>query len=143
MDETFFSILADAVLLIHFAYVAFVVLGLVYVWVGYFAGWRAVRSFAFRLGHLIAMAVVVLESLLGWTCPLTTWEHELRLLAGGGERYGEESFMQHWIHEIMFFDCAPATFTIVYIVFFAALVLSVIVVPPRRPFAKRRDAAPA
>src|SRR5688572_32767771 len=88
---------ADLVLLLHFAFVAFVVLGLAVIWIGHFLRWPFVRNFYFRLAHLLAMAVVVLESLGGAVCPLTTWENKLRLLAGGSETYAG-SFIQHWIH---------------------------------------------
>ena len=41
------------------------------------------RNFWFRGSHLGAIAVVAAESLVGFVCPLTTWENRLRLLAGG------------------------------------------------------------
>ena len=44
-------ILADIVVVIHFAYVAFVVLGLVAVLMGYVFKWNWVRNRWFRLTH--------------------------------------------------------------------------------------------
>lgn len=131
-DPIVYSVAADVVLVVHFAFVLFVVFGLVLVWIGYFASWNFVRGIVFRLSHLLAMVVVVLESVFGIICPLTTWENRLRHLAGGGERY-ESSFMQHWIHKVMFFDLEPSTFTVIYVVFLLALVLSFVVVRPRWP----------
>ena len=127
-----YSLFADLMLVVHFSYVAFVVLGLLATWIGYFLrqGWA--RNFYFRATHLAAMAIVVAESVFGIECPLTTWENDLRVAAGGGASY-EESFMQHWIHRVMFFELEPEAFTIIYCVFFAALVLSFIVVRPNWP----------
>jgi len=126
------GVAADLVLAIHFAYVAFVVAGLVVVWIGYFRGWAFVRNPWFRGLHLLCMAFVVLESVLGIECPLTKWEYALRLGAGEAGGY-EKSFMEHWIHRIMFFELEPSTFTFVYVVFFLALVSSFVWVRPRWP----------
>ena len=86
--------LADLVLVIHAAFVAFVVVGLVLICVGRFRGWAFVRNVWFRVAHLAAMGVVAAESLVGFICPLTMWEDQLRLLAGARQRYAG-SFIQH------------------------------------------------
>src|SRR6266853_5488041 len=75
---TIYSLLADLVLLVHFAFVAFVALGFLAIWVGYFCRWPFVRDLRFRVAHLLAMGVVLAESLTGLICPLTTWENQLR-----------------------------------------------------------------
>ena len=128
--QRFYLVLADLTLIVHFAFVAFVLVGLVLIWIGRFRGWRFVRNFWFRATHLAAISVVAAESLMGFVCPLTTWEDRLRLLAGGEERY-QGSFIQHWLHQAMFFDFSEQIFTVVYIVFFLAVALSVWLVPPR------------
>lgn len=126
----FYTLLADGVLVLHFSYVAFVVVGLLLVWTGYFLRWSFVRNFWFRLAHLAGMGVVVPESVFGVTCPLTTWELQLRLLAGGGQYY-QGSFIQHWVHRVLFFRAGEEVFLVIYVVFFSALVLSLWVVKPR------------
>jgi len=137
-----YTLLADFVLILHFAFVAFVVAGLLLVWVGWLCRWRFVHNFWFRLAHLLAIGVVAAESLAGIVCPLTIWENSLRLLAGGGERY-QDSFVQHWLHRVMFFEASEGTFTILYVLFFAAVALSFWLVKPRRPaFAGRGQARP-
>lgn len=128
----FYSILADAVLVAHFAYVAFVVVGLLTIWAGYFLRWSFVRNFWFRLAHLACMGVVVLESVFGVTCPLTTWELQLRLLAGSG-RYYQGSFIQHWVHRILFYSAGEGVFLAIYVGFFVLLLLSLWVVKPHWP----------
>ena len=51
-----YPILADLVLLVHFLFVLFVVLGLMLILVGGAFGWRWVRDQAFRVAHLLAFA---------------------------------------------------------------------------------------
>lgn len=136
------TLLADLILILHFAYVAFVVAGLLIVWVGWLCRWRFVRNFWFRLAHLLAIGVVAAESLAGIVCPLTIWENHLRLLAGGGGHH-EGSFVQHWLHRAMFFEASESTFTILYVLFFASVALSLWLVKPRWPvFAGRAQTCP-
>jgi hypothetical protein len=89
-----------------------------------------VRNPWFRLAHLAAIGFVCVEALTGAVCPLTTWEDKLRLLAGGEERY-QASFVRHWLHQVLFFEADQRFFTIAYATFFAAVALSLWVVPPR------------
>ena len=128
--------LADLVLVVHAAFVAFVLVGLVLIWVGQFRGWGFVRNFWFRAAHLAAIGVVAAESLSGFVCPLTSWEDRLRLLAGGEQRYAG-SFIQHWLHQVIFFDIDAWVFAVIYVVFFLAVALSLWFVPPRWPRCKR------
>jgi len=124
--------LADLVLVVHFSCGAFVVLGLLLIWIGWFRRWNFVRNFWFRVAHLAAIGVVAAESVGGFICPLTTWEDRLRLLAGGEQRY-QESFIQHWLHRVMFFDLDERTFTVIYLAFFAVVALSLWLVRPGWP----------
>ncbi len=129
MSPRLLLLLADVVLVVHFAIVSFVVFGLVLVWVGRFRRWEWVSNVWFRAAHLATIGVVAAEALGGVVCPLTTWENQLRLAAGGGERYAG-SFVQHWVHKVMFFELPSHVFTIGYVVFFiavAALWLRVVV----------------
>jgi len=74
----FYRILADLVLVIHLAYAGFIVLGMAAILLGIVLKWQWVRNFWFRLIHLIMIAIVVEESILGVICPLTDWEDQLR-----------------------------------------------------------------
>jgi len=109
------SILADVVLIVHFAFVLFVVGGLAAVWAGAAAGWRWVRNFRFRVAHLAAIGFVAAESLLGIWCPLTVWEDALR------GRHEEKSFVARWIHRVMFYELSESVFTVAYVLFAAAV----------------------
>lgn len=128
-------LLADLTLVIHAGFVAFVVVGLVLIWIGRFRGWAFVRNFWFRAAHLAAIGLVAGESLGGFVCPLTTWEDRLRMLAGGQQRYAG-SFIQHWLHRLIFFDFGERVFTIAYVAFFLAVALSFWLIPPRWPPAR-------
>ena len=118
--------LADLVVAIHFAYVAFVVLGLIAILVGVLFHWEWIRNKWFRLIHLSMIGIVVVESLAGITCPLTTLEDYLRTQGGGAGREG--SFVGHWLHELMFFDLAPGTFRLIYCTFGAVVLLTLVMV---------------
>jgi len=116
-----YSMLADTILVIHFAFVAFVVAGFLLILVGLLASWRWIHNRLFRLAHLAAILVVVLQAWMGLLCPLTVLENELRQRAG---RSGyTESFVAHWLHEILFYQAAPWVFTAIYTVFGALVFL--------------------
>ena len=77
------------------------------------------------------MGCVAAESLLGFVCPLTKWEDRLRLLAGD-ERHYVGSFVQHWLHRLMFLDVEERVFTIAYGLFFLLVAVSLWVVRPQK-----------
>ena len=120
------SILADIVLIVHFAFVLFVVGGLAITWVGAAAGWRWVRNFWFRVAHLAAIGYVAAESLLGIWCPLTVWEDALR------GRHEEKSFVARWIHRVMFYELPESLFTAAYVLFLAVVAATWWLIRPER-----------
>lgn len=117
-------LLADIVLVIHFLYVLFVVGSLPVIWIGVWLKLGFVRNFWFRFAHLAAILFVVAESLVGVTCPLTVWENTLRQVES------DSSFMQVWLHRIMFFSFPEWVFTVVYILFALLVALTFKLVPP-------------
>jgi hypothetical protein len=110
------AVLADFILIAHFAFVLFVVGGLPLIWIGAAMGWRWVRNFWFRVAHLAAIAFVAAEALAGVWCPLTIWEDALR------GRHEEKSFVARWIHRVMFYDLPGWVFTVAYCAFALAVV---------------------
>jgi polyferredoxin len=110
-----FQLLADAVLALHVAVVVFVVAGLVLVVAGNLRGWHWVNALWFRLAHLAAIAFVVAESWLGWTCPLTTLEMWLRAKAAAPIYAG--SFIEHWLQRLLYYDAPAWMFTVGYSLF--------------------------
>jgi uncharacterized protein DUF2784 len=117
--------LADAILVAHFAYVLFVVGGLLLIWLGCAAGWRWVRNWWFRVLHLAAISLVAVEAVIGLACPLTVIEDVLR--PGAASRQG---FVERWIHALMFFDWPAWVFTSAYLAFTAAVAVTFAVLPP-------------
>jgi hypothetical protein len=118
---TFFQLLADAILIIHLLFVGFVVLGLVFILIGMWKKWPWVHNRIFRITHLIAIGIVVAQAWLDRLCPLTLWENELREKAG--EAGYSETFIEHWLHEILFYQAEPWVFTTLYTCFGALVVL--------------------
>ena len=117
-----YSHFADAVLLIHFAIVLFVVGGLLLIILGNFLRWPWVNRWWFRALHLLAITVVVVESWLGIECPLTTLENWLRMQAGQGVYLG--SFIQHWVHGVLFYQAPGWMFALAYTLFALAVVVA-------------------
>ena len=62
MEQKLLLIVADVIQIIHVAFVIYVVFGLLTVYVGHFLKWSWIRNFWFRISHLIAIGIVVLQS---------------------------------------------------------------------------------
>ena len=121
---------ADAVLLLHVLFVAFVVTGLVLILAGKLLSWAWVRNWWFRVIHLTAIGVVVLQSWLGVICPLTKLEMYLRGKAGDAMYAG--SFVAHWLESILYYRAPTWVFAACYTAFAAIVVLSWVWVRPHR-----------
>lgn len=125
-------LLADLVLVLHLLVVVFVVGGAVVIVVGHASRWRWrwVNTYRLRITHLLAIAIVVAESWLGLTCPLTTLENMLR--ARAGQPGIGPGFIEHWIQRILFFDLPAWVFIVAYSVFGGAAVWAWFRYPPTR-----------
>lgn len=135
-----YSFLADAVLALHVAIVLFVVGGLVAVLAGNWRGWGWVNRFWFRLTHLAAIGIVVVEAWVGAVCPLTTLETWLRLQAGG-RAYGG-GFIEHWLQRLLYYDAPQWVFIAAYTAFGLAVLAAWWLFPPRRAGKPRQEAMP-
>jgi hypothetical protein len=124
-----YRILADLVVTVHFAYVAFVVGGLGVTLIGGALHWNWVRNSWFRVIHLLMIGIVVAEAWLGIVCPLTTWENRLRELSG--EATYSDSFLAEFLHDALFFTAPPWVFTLCYSVFGVAVLATLFFIPPR------------
>ncbi|MEM8932968.1 MAG: DUF2784 domain-containing protein [Acidobacteriota bacterium] len=139
MDSTtLYTVAADAVLALHVLFVAFVVVGLVLIFVGKVRSWSWVRDPRVRIAHLIAIGIVVVQSWLGIICPLTTLEMALR--SRGGDVVYEGSFIAHWLDDLLYYQAAPWVFVLCYTAFGAVVAASWFWVRPR-PWADRRGAS--
>ena len=114
-DGELYSFMADAILVTHFAFVVFVVFGFMLILTGLSARWSWVHNPTFRIAHLAAVGFVVLQAWLGQLCPLTIWENELRRRAG--QLGYTETFVEHWLRDILFYQAEPWVFTTIYTCF--------------------------
>lgn len=108
-------LLADLILIAHVLFVLFAVFGFLLIVFGRFVGWTWIYNRTLRILHLLAITFVVLQAWLGRLCPLTVWENALRFRAGQGAY--EESFIQHWLQRLLYYDAEPWVFGMVYTVF--------------------------
>jgi hypothetical protein len=116
---------ADALLVLHFAIVVFIVGGLLLTWAGAALGWGWVRNPWFRYLHLAAIGFVALEAIVGMVCPLTEWEDALR----GGAR--AESFVGRWVQRMLYYRAPEWIFTTAYAAWALATLATLRLVPPR------------
>jgi len=118
--------MADVLLVVHFLIAAFIVGGLLLVWIGAALGWRWVRNPWFRYLHLGPIAFVAAEAVLGVMCPLTVWEDMLR----GGVR--ADSFVGRWVRHFLYYQAPEWVFTAAYVGWTLATLLTLWRWPPRR-----------
>ena len=118
--------LADLLLVLHFAIALFIVLGLILVWIGVLARWSWIRNRWFRYLHLAAIVFVAAEALLGTTCPLTLWEDLLR----GGVR--PETFIGRWAYRLLYYNAPERVLTTLYAAWAAATLVTLWLVPTKR-----------
>ena len=105
----FYAIAAESVLVVHLAFIVFVMLG----------GWLAIRRRAWAVVHLPAAVWGAYVELSGRICPLTVWENALRVRAGQAGYRG--SFVEHYLLAIIY----PAGLTRATQFGLAALVIAV------------------
>ena len=118
--------LADAVLLIHFAVVLFIAAGLPLIYIGAACRWAWVHEWRWRALHLAAIMFVAVESLLGIACPLTVWEDALR-----GHR-SSVGLIELWVDRIMFYNLPAWVFIVAYTGFALLIAVTWKTVPPVR-----------
>jgi hypothetical protein len=124
------SLMADVILVIHFLFIAFVLVGQACIVIGYFRSWHWVRRLMFRVCHILAIAVVVAQAWANQLCPLTLWENALRETAGG--RPYAETFVQHWVGRLVYYDAPQWFFTVAYSLFGAVVLFSWVWVRPEK-----------
>ncbi|PLW67949.1 DUF2784 domain-containing protein [Pseudohalioglobus lutimaris] len=127
--ESLLIFLADAILIVHFFIVLFVVFGLVAIYLGYFLEWNWVRNRVFRILHLVSIGIVVVQSWVGVICPLTVWEMKLRAEAEAETYSG--SLIQHWLQSLLYYSAPEWVFIVLYTGFGSLVVASWFVVRPK------------
>jgi hypothetical protein len=123
MSPTWLRLWADVMLGIHFALVLFMLsMPFLVVIAARFGRPRFALKPWVRVTHLLVMTFIVGQSLSATTCPLTTWESQLREAAG--EAGYQQSFIADWMTRLMFFNAPPWVFTSAYCLFFAFVLWS-------------------
>ncbi len=107
--------LAQAILAIHLAVIAFNVLGLIAIPLGAALGWRWVRVRWWRLAHLASWAVVALQAALGRACFLTIWQDELTGAA-------TQPLLERWVERAIYWPLPIWMFAAIYLALFALVV---------------------
>jgi hypothetical protein len=134
-----YTILADILVVIHFLFVAFVVVGQLLIMIGAPLRWRWTRNFWFRLAHLVCIAIVASEAAANIKCPCTVWEDELR--AAAGQPVEEGTFMGRLAHSLLFYNADPALFPPMHMLFGALVLETFLLFPPRWP--RRTNSKPS
>jgi hypothetical protein len=125
-----YQILADAILLLHALFALFVVCGQVLITLGAYRGWVWIRNRCFRICHLLAIAIVVLQSWASVICPLTILEGRLR--AQAGQQHYEATFVQFWLERLLYYEAPMWVFVAVYTLFGLIVALTWFRFPPQK-----------
>ncbi len=86
------QILANSILLVHFAFILFAVFGGLLLFYKKWIMWL----------HIPAFFWAVLIEFSGWTCPLTPLENQFRVLAGHSGY--SQGFIQHYLLKVIYPD---------------------------------------
>lgn len=122
-------LLADLTVVLHALFVLFVTGGQMLILLGWWRRWDWPRRLGFRLAHLAAIGLVVLESWFGIVCPLTWLEYRLRLVAGQTPQ--DLGFIAYWTRELLFYDAPAWVFTVIYSLFGLLVALAWLAYAPR------------
>jgi hypothetical protein len=101
---------ADVVLLLHVAFVIFVVAGLLLILLGRLLRWPWIRT--------------------GIICPLTTFEMTLRAKAGDATYSG--SFIANWLETLLYIEAPAWVFALCYSLFAGLVLATWFWIPPHR-----------
>jgi hypothetical protein len=102
------TLLADLVLLAHFALAAFLAAGMLLIPLGAYWQWSWVRARRLRQIHAGLMVLIAIEAIFHITCPLTILEALLR------RTHAPESFWADQLSKILYWDLPLEFFTILY-----------------------------
>ena len=120
--------LADILLISHFLYVVGLFFPIPLIFLGSLFGWSWPRNSYFRNIHLGMVLLLVVQTIMGWTCPVTDWEESLRV-AAGQPIYGS-SFVAYWVERLLYHQFSPLTFAIIYFSLGLATFLLYALYPP-------------
>jgi hypothetical protein len=148
-----YEILADATVAVHLAYMGYIVFGQLAIMIGWPLRWGWIRNPWFRLSHLAMILIVAFEAIMGWRCPLTDLEENLREEGGqvvnevwkDGDRYTGEvegiSFTGRMLRQVQFAgDLCPENVNTIFYAVAGIIGATALLAPPR--FRKKPAAPP-
>lgn len=126
-----YKIFADAIIMVHFLYILFMLLGFLLTGYALFFREKFFDWWLFRSLHLLGIFYVVSLSILGKYCPLTILENELRLKHEAYSVYSG-SFIIHYLEKLVYPDVNPLVIQIptVFLAIFTIVVF--IIKPPKK-----------
>ena len=122
---------AIVVLALHLAIIAFNVAGCVLIPVGAWRGWRWVRGLWWRLAHLLSLAAVAVQAMLGRACFLTIWQGDLSSTAH------VQPLIAGWMNRLIYWPLPLWVFAVAYVVVFVYVIALWIWVRPGTPRSDR------
>ena len=121
---------ASAVLYLHFAVVMFNVFWIVAIPLGAWRGWNFIRSFWWRGAHVIVLAVVAFQAVVGALCFLTLWQNFL--LRAPGSPADDPSLIETIVTRLIFWPLPLWAFVVIYVAAFGYTLAMWWLVPPYR-----------
>jgi hypothetical protein len=119
-------LLAEAVLAIHLAIILFNLFGLVAVPLGALCDWPFVRILWWRVLHVLLLAAVAAQAVMGRACILTLWQYDL---AGAATR--PTPLIAGWIDRLVYWPLPLWVFAALYGLVFGYALALFWLVPPR------------
>lgn len=128
MIKNLYSFAISTVYVIHLLYALVIVIGFILIIIGFFAGWRWIRNFIFRLIHLLMIGIVAVESMFNVECPLTWLEYKLMSL--DHIRHSAMPFIAGMADKVLYYNFPIWLFNAIYIVFGLIVVITWLIIPP-------------
>ena len=131
MIKDLYSVAISTVYIIHLLYALVIVIGFILIIIGFFAGWRWIRNFTFRLIHLSMIGIVAVESIFNAECPLTWLEYKLMSL--DHIKHGSMPFIAGMADKALYYNFPIWLFNTIYIIFGLTVFIIWFAIPPVLP----------
>lgn len=129
-------VLADAIMVAHFAWIVFMLVGFVLTVRGFWNP-RFFERWLFRSIHLIGILFVAALELFNKYCPLTIWENALRRHYDPGTDYPGSFIIGH-LEKLVYPNVSPLV-VVIPTVFIAVFTLTVFILRPPSKFRRKQN----
>jgi hypothetical protein len=120
-------VLAAAILAAHVGVILFNLFGLIAVPLGAVCGWRFVRVRWWRVLHLVSLAAVAGQAVLGRACILTIWQAAFVGMAGS-----PTPLIMGWVNRVIYWPLPIWVFAALYLLVLGYALALLWLVPPAR-----------